>query len=209
MSAVLAIETSTPHASLALWENGVVLHEENFESQRAHNSLIFPALQRLLDWPGELRLLVVGTGPGSYTGVRIGISTALGLALSREIPLIGLPSLPAVVAAPPHFAVIGDARRGLWHFSECQSGRLTAGPKTGTAEEIAEICASSGLPLLTFDPVPPPFGGAQRAVPSAARLAEIAAGLTNSEREALASRPVEPLYLAAPYITTPKPRPSA
>ena len=76
---VLAIETSTPLGSIAVVEqSGNVLFSESFESNRSHNSMLFAPLQRALGTFSEIDAVIVGTGPGSYTGVRIGISAALG-----------------------------------------------------------------------------------------------------------------------------------
>lgn len=201
---ILAVETSTPHASIALWRNGEIVFEESFTSERSHNALVFGPLGRSLEIAGTLRCLVVGTGPGSYTGIRIGIAALLGISLAKVVPLIGLPSLLAW--GEPTYAVVGDARRGSWHFSVI-SGRAIDGPHTGSAAEIEARCTAFSGPIVTFDASPPPFCQAQPVIPAASRLAVAASFLNAPEIAALAAVPVEPCYLAAPFVTTPKIRP--
>jgi tRNA threonylcarbamoyladenosine biosynthesis protein TsaB len=182
------------------------MRQEQFLSERSHHSQIFAALENLLREAEPIDLLVIGTGPGSYTGVRIAISAAIGLSLAQNIPMIGLPSLVAAEGAPGHYAVVGDARRDSWHFSEVRAGVLLCPPVAGSAEEIQARCAGCGVPVLTFDDAPPPFFPAATVKPSASLLAERAAALTIGEREALAAQTIEPLYLAAPFVTVPKAR---
>src|SRR5437868_3831124 len=117
MRSVLAIETSTARGGVALVRDGEVMFERHFVSERSHNSQLFSPLGDALRLGGrDLRAIVVGIGPGSYTGARIGIAAAQGIALSRKVPVIGLRSVLAPVANEPprEFVVCGDARRGMY-----------------------------------------------------------------------------------------------
>ncbi|MBP7951820.1 MAG: tRNA (adenosine(37)-N6)-threonylcarbamoyltransferase complex dimerization subunit type 1 TsaB [Verrucomicrobiales bacterium] len=201
---ILALETSTPQASLAVWRDGGLVREEVFVSERSHNARLFAPLRRALLAAGDLRCLVVGTGPGSYAGVRVGIAAALGISLANNVPLIGWPSLLAVDG--DGYAIVGDARRSTWHFSAVHGGRLD-GPYVGDAQETAARCAAHAGKILTFDAVSPAFCQAESAIPSAVRLVEIVARLPHAEIVRLAAQPVEPLYLAEPFVTSPKLRP--
>ena len=70
---ILALETSTRQASLAVWRDGEVVREWSFCSERSHNSLLFAPLREA--WAvAEPDLMVVGTGPGSYAGVRVALA---------------------------------------------------------------------------------------------------------------------------------------
>lgn len=103
----IAIETSTKSGGVAIaaWNPGMVLEESFIRERRlpaeaAHASLLLPLLQELLDSqgakPSQIALIAVGVGPGSYTGLRVGIATALGLAQAGSIPLAAIGSLAAV-----------------------------------------------------------------------------------------------------------------
>ena len=105
---LLAIELSTPHGSVAVVADGEVVFECSFESKRSHNAQLFEPLAEALKVAGSaLGGVVVGTGPGSYTGVRIGIAAAQGVGLSRSVPVMGMSSLLAATDAD-EFVVIGD-----------------------------------------------------------------------------------------------------
>lgn len=199
---ILALETSTPRGSLALWRDGNVVAEEEFHSDRAHNSVLFAPLDRVLRQAGDLRCIVCGTGPGSYTGVRVGIAAAIGVSLAKNAPLIGMPSVLALPGAC--YAVCGDARRGAWWWAEVEDGALTVPPTAAPLDETAARARAWNGPVFTMDASPPPFCEAVPAVPCAERLAALAAVLPDAEIARLAALPVEPLYLTAPFVTVSK-----
>src|SRR6188508_260420 len=76
---ILAVESSAPRGSLALWRDGRLVDVREFQSERAHNSVLFTPLDAVLRQAEALTLIVCGTGPGSYSGVRIGIAAAIGV----------------------------------------------------------------------------------------------------------------------------------
>lgn len=93
---MLAIDTATESCSVAVWNEGVVA--SRFEiSPREHTQKILPMIKSALDEANltlqSLDALVFGRGPGSFTGVRIGVGIAQGLALGAELPMIGISSL--------------------------------------------------------------------------------------------------------------------
>ncbi len=95
----LAIDTSTDTASLALVEDNEVLAELTWRCGQNHTVQLLPRLMQLLDQT-ELSLqsargIIVARGPGSFNGLRVGISTAKGLAFSLGIPLVGISTLAA------------------------------------------------------------------------------------------------------------------
>jgi tRNA threonylcarbamoyl adenosine modification protein YeaZ len=205
MDTILAIETSTAHGSVARYEEGRPVEVIEFTSDRSHNSVIFEPLRVVLK-AGPPDLIVVGTGPGSYSGIRVGIAAALGISLAHQVPLIGLPSLTAVGEAYglERYAVTGDARRGAWWYAEVESGWLTLPP---VVEDEAAIAArTAGWPgqLITLDAVSPPFCQARAVQPRADVLACRAGGLTVEAVARLAELETEPLYLRAPFITVSK-----
>ena len=200
----LALETSTPQGSLALFDGESLLDIQHFQALRGHNSKIYSHLKLVLDKLGDRRLerLVVGTGPGSYTGVRIAISIADALALSHDAALIGCSSMVAakVGEAEDHYWIVGDARRNSWYRAEVRSGELVGGVVTEPRERWEEAVKGAllaSVPVRTFD-LKSPLEGVEIDVPTAERLGRV------SKLMSPTAGPVEPAYLAPPYITTPK-----
>ena len=80
-------------------------------------------------------LIAVGTGPGSYTGVRIAIAAAQGVALSRNVWCVGWSSLTAPdIEVPDSYPIIGDARRQSFYLARVENGRLLPDLETVSAE---------------------------------------------------------------------------
>ncbi len=92
-----AIDTSTDMASLALIKDGITLTEITWRSGQNHTVQLLPNLEYLLKLtgftPADLSGVVVAKGPGSFNGLRVGISAAKGLAFSLNIPIVGIDSL--------------------------------------------------------------------------------------------------------------------
>jgi len=93
----LAIDTSTDSASLALVQEGKVLAEATWRCGQNHSVELLPRLSQLLNEAKvelqSISCIIVAKGPGSFNGLRVGISTAKGLAFSLGIPIIGVSSL--------------------------------------------------------------------------------------------------------------------
>jgi tRNA threonylcarbamoyladenosine biosynthesis protein TsaB len=121
MSVLLAIDTSAPRLALAvLAGDRVETLVEDMATGQAER--LFPALDELLGRCGvayrDLTRIAVTTGPGSFTGLRIGLSAARGLGLALNIPVLGIPSLFALslAAGCDPVAVLLDAKRGEAYF---------------------------------------------------------------------------------------------
>jgi tRNA threonylcarbamoyladenosine biosynthesis protein TsaB len=99
---ILSIETATPSASAALVDDGRILAECLLSGQKNHSQRLLQIIERLFDWTGSAResidLIAVSVGPGSFTGLRVGISTAQGLAFALDKPLAGVPTLDVVAS---------------------------------------------------------------------------------------------------------------
>ena len=95
----LAIDTSTDNTSLALVDEETVLFELTWRSRQNHTVELLPHLDYLLKQHHldikSISAVIVALGPGSFNGLRVGISTAKGLAMSLDIPLIGISTLSA------------------------------------------------------------------------------------------------------------------
>ncbi|HHU0689301.1 tRNA (adenosine(37)-N6)-threonylcarbamoyltransferase complex dimerization subunit type 1 TsaB [Citrobacter sp. Marseille-Q3906] len=126
---ILAIDTATEACSVALWNDGNI--KAHFElCPREHTQRILPMVQDILADDGttltEIDALAFGRGPGSFTGVRIGIGIAQGLALGAELPMIGVSTLATMAqgawrktGAMRVLAAI-DARMGEVYWAEYQ-----------------------------------------------------------------------------------------
>jgi tRNA threonylcarbamoyladenosine biosynthesis protein TsaB len=117
---VLAIDTSNFAMGIALVEDEIVKGEVITNLKKNHSVRVMPAIQSLLAecevTPKELDLIVVAKGPGSYTGVRIGVTIAKTLAWTLNIPIVGVSSLEVLAANAKYFdgliSPLFDARRG-------------------------------------------------------------------------------------------------
>ncbi|PLS08945.1 tRNA (adenosine(37)-N6)-threonylcarbamoyltransferase complex dimerization subunit type 1 TsaB [Neobacillus cucumis] len=134
---ILAIDTSNYVLGVALLEENQVLGEYITNLKKNHSVRIMPAIQTLMKdcgkEPADLTKIVVAKGPGSYTGVRIGVTIAKTLAWTLHIPLVGVSSLEILAAGTGRYfngyvAPLFDARRGQVYTAlyQYQDGRLTA-----------------------------------------------------------------------------------
>lgn len=211
MSSCLAIETATARGGVAVVRDGVTVYEQHFASERSHNSQLFSPLSEALKLcRSDLRCIVTGTGPGSYTGARIGIAAAQGLGLSLNVPVIGLLSVLAPDAGelPPEFVVCGDARRGKFFTARICHGLLKGEITLHDAEEFKSMrMKDAAVAWFTFDLKPPlELAGITLTSPSPTRLALLASTMTDESLWSLEQRTLEPHYLAAPFVTKAKPR---
>ncbi|MBI6547306.1 tRNA (adenosine(37)-N6)-threonylcarbamoyltransferase complex dimerization subunit type 1 TsaB [Xenorhabdus lircayensis] len=124
---ILAIDTATEACSVALWNKGAV--EAQFEiSPREHTQRILPMVQEVLSKGNvslqQLNALAFGRGPGSFTGVRIGVGIAQGLALGAELPMLGVSSLKTMaqgafrLKGATNVLVAIDARMGEIYWGQ-------------------------------------------------------------------------------------------
>lgn len=117
---VLGLETSGLAGSVALLEDGAVAAERTFREGMRHGRDLVPTIREFLEARGrrvaDLGLIAVGRGPGSYTGLRVGLACAKALAYASGVPLVGVNSLDVTIrnaddiAPGRHAAVVLDAR---------------------------------------------------------------------------------------------------
>lgn len=119
---LVAIDTGTDHASLALHDGFQVRVEHTWEAPRRHTTELTPRLAAALGQldlgPQHLSGIAVARGPGSFTGLRIGMAVAKGLALAQGLPLVGVPTLDVVAAAQ------GRDPRPLYAILQAGRGRI-------------------------------------------------------------------------------------
>jgi len=196
----LAIETSTGNGSLALSEDGRTLFQERFMADRGHGAGLFANLERAREIAPHWDQIVVGLGPGSYSGVRIAIAAAVGLEFATKAKVLGIPSILALETPAQKYLSVGDARRDSFYFAIVHDGECVSGPMLLDAAALtAELSAHENLPVLSSAPIAG-FPNLQICFPSAerlARLAEMGRGISMRDN-------LEPIYLRDPHITQPK-----
>src|ERR1700733_8857013 len=123
----LAIDTSSSVGSIALGNQQVVVQAIEFKGPQRHSASLFPALSRLGIPRLKLRRIIVGIGPGSFSGIRVALAAAQGLALVQNVPVVGICS--AWSAALQHktatrLGVFADAKRREAFVTVFKNGEL-------------------------------------------------------------------------------------
>jgi len=195
---ILALDSSTENGAAVLVDGGRVVREVDFAGGRARaGGGAAGALREFSDQP--VGCVIVGTGPGSYNGIRSSVAAAWGFALGRGIPLHAASSLLAL--APGEYLAIGDARQDRFYFAHVRDQDFVVEPMLVTRGVLLQkLDTHPDLPALT------PTGGAR--VPSGARPAfpnpVLLAGLAGGEPVPAGEIP-RPIYLKPPHITPPRP----
>jgi len=214
MPATLILETSTPVASLCLLRADGTIHEHTFRSDRNHNSALFGPLRELLANAGEIGLVLVGSGPGSYSGTRVGIAAAQGVAIAMECPAVAIPSVLAVepVSSGLPCLAVGDARRGTYWSARIEHTSIMQVPRLETSEAWQNNLTQAqadGCSLFSFeDPShwPLPHGvNIATLLPRARLLLSAWHSADDNTRTTWRSQTPQPLYLKPPHITKAKP----
>ena len=204
---VLAIDTATTDlvAGVVDTATGDTLAEA-VTATRAHNEQLVPTVQSLLDEAGrafaDLGAIVVGCGPGPFTGLRVGMATASALGQALSIPVHGVCTHDAVGAGLAGDAlVVTDARRREVYWARYTDGARVAGP---------EVCKPADLPVDAVDmlSVPDNIEVAVDAAESTYRAPQ-PAGLVAVARLDQAPEPLVPLYLRRPDAVPPKQAPKS
>lgn len=149
---LLAVDTSTTQVGVALYDGAQVIGEFAWRSSQRHTVELAPAISDLLTRCGltmdDVHSLGVALGPGSFTSLRVGLALVKGLALSKQIPLIGIPTLDILAHAQPTselpLAVAIQAGRSRfamgWYKSLGKGWQAQGGGRIVTLEEInAEV----------------------------------------------------------------------
>ena len=191
---ILSLDASTQRGSVALVQTEHVARELFPETPRGRGGELFSALEKLLHDASTIRRVVVGIGPGSYNGVRSAIATAWGIAIARNIPLVGISSILGF--DDEEYFAVGDARRQQYFLAQVRHGSVVTEPRLLTRERLeAEVQNAPHLPIFASAPIEFLPEVIVR-TPSAARLGALAADWAPNHPQ--------PLYLKAAHITTPR-----
>jgi tRNA threonylcarbamoyladenosine biosynthesis protein TsaB len=212
---VLAIDTALAACSAAVLdtEHGGIVASESLPMLRGHAEALMPLLQRVMQQAGfgfaNIDRIAVTTGPGSFTGLRVGIAAARGIALAAEKPAVGLSTLSAYaaphIASDERFPVVAaiDARHNHVYLQLfAPGGSLFTAPRLAPLREAVKAAAETSsfitgsaaqlvaAGLTADDPVPVAVDAS--AAPDIAWVARM--GAVVPEEQA----PLKPQYLRAP-----------
>jgi tRNA threonylcarbamoyladenosine biosynthesis protein TsaB len=219
---VLACDTTQGACSAALWHRGEVVAARLDEMQRGHAEALLPCLAEIKrgapDIWARIDALAVTVGPGTFTGVRVGVSAMRGLSLAMGVPVAGFCTLHIMAlggVSPRRRLVAVDARRDTYYTQICtKEGTPCEAPTARSLADCLAIGADDGAQMAVIgtgataictpentrfsaDAAPP--------WPQASVLATHAASLSMHE---LAALPATPLYLRPPDATLPDPQKS-
>jgi len=218
---ILALDTGSPLVSVALARDGVVIAARSVEQERSSTRLL-EMVREVLEEAGievgDLRGIAVLRGPGSFTGLRIGLATTLGLHQALGVPATAIPSLPVLAASAeaveePVIAVV-DALRGDWSAQAfTASGQPLGEMELMPGPELPRLARGGHAAVIGF--------GASRLAelpgwPADLRVIEPGPLAPTAARRAAAPETVwDPgllttaIYSRPPAITLPKPRAAA
>ena len=136
MTISLAIDTATSRTIVGVIDDGKVVFEAFHEGATEHGFAITELVIKALEICSKPDQVVVGMGPGPFTGLRVGITFANSFALAREIPVIGVCSLDAIVVDQNEYIVAIDARRKEIYWAKYKDGLRISGPTVSKPAEV-------------------------------------------------------------------------
>jgi tRNA threonylcarbamoyladenosine biosynthesis protein TsaB len=148
---VLGLDTATKACSVAVWRHGAVLAHECVRMERGHTEVLIPMVERVLGAAAlafrNLDLVAVTVGPGAFTGLRVGLAAARGIALAADVPCIGVTTLEAIAAAVPRrerdgriVLVVLETKRGDFYAQAFSSeGVGLAAPQAVDAAVLPDL----------------------------------------------------------------------
>ena len=204
---LLAFDTATAVVTVALHDGRSVLAEANAEGAVRHAEALVPSIASVLQQAGasrtELTDIVVGVGPGPFTGLRVGLVTARTLALTLDVPVYGVCTLDVLAAeavdtgaVTTPFLVASDARRKeVYWASYDEHGRRLDGPQVSRPADVATDGPVVGAGASLYPEAFPQAVGPEH--PDARWLAAV---VTDERAELLDP---DPLYLRRPDVAAP------
>lgn len=133
----LVIDTSTTRTSCALFKGSELLFEGHHDGATEHAEALPKLVAQALEIEEKIDQVVVGMGPGPFTGLRVGIVFAQTFAAARNISWVGVCSLDGIDIDSQSYIVATDARRKEIYWAHYQDGERIKGPFVGKSEELA------------------------------------------------------------------------
>jgi len=194
----LAIETSTSQGSIALGNDKVIVQTIDLSPDKRHSTSLYPALTRLGLPRLRLRRIIVGLGPGSFSGIRVGIAAAQGIALVQNVPVLGICSAWSAAVQYPQVTRLGvfaDARRREAFCTAFKNGALDRETYLLPMADLEDHVSKFTL-AVSSEPLP---GIATRVFPRARDLLSFPDGFPGW----VTQQPLEPIYLRDPTVALP------
>ena len=145
---LLALETATGTCGVAVLRDDAVIAQAHLHRPRVHSERLTPLVEDILDHAGvaakALDAVAVSMGPGSYTGLRIGVSTAKGWAMAADAALVGVPTLDAYAAQLRSVVASGDVVCALL---DARRDEVYAGAYRMTTDGMEEHAPTKALPV--------------------------------------------------------------
>ena len=142
---ILGADTSLPILSVALVKDGQLLGATALEGRSSRNEKLLPAIDWLLGETGSDRksidLFAVTRGPGSFTGVRIGLATMQGMALALDKPVCAMSTHEAIAPDRGRWLIVDDAGRGELYVSMFDAGEEIMAPRLARTDALAQLGA--------------------------------------------------------------------
>jgi tRNA threonylcarbamoyl adenosine modification protein YeaZ len=223
----LAIDTSSNNVGIALSQKGEILASLNWETRQNHTVELLPNLVCLSQQIGvpldSIQAIIVARGPGSFNGLRVGMSTAKGLALSLNIPLLGIDTFEAeaflfafsgLPVRPVHKAGRDELATALYRQRDSQLHRL----EKENITTVGALCRLTKQRTVFCGEIPPYVVtelqrnlGNRAIIPQVCNVSPVRSlamlgwqKLNRGERDNPIT--VQPLYLRPPHITAPRKR---
>jgi tRNA threonylcarbamoyl adenosine modification protein YeaZ len=189
----LALDTSSSVGSVALGNSQVVVQSIEFQGPQRHSASLFPALVRLGIPRLKLRRIIVGLGPGSFSGIRVSLAAAQGIALVQGIPVVGICSAYSVAIqhrTVTRLGVFADAKRREAFCTVFRKGEIEVDTYLIPMAEIEEHASKFTL-AVSAEPI---AGIPVRCPPRAQDLLTLPDNLPGWQTQ----QPLEPIYLREP-----------
>ena len=220
--AILGIETGGRSCSVAILKDGLPVAHEYVATDHGHATMLMPMIERVRTKAGcdyaDLDRIAVTVGPGSFTGIRVGLAAALGLSLASGVPVVGVSSFHVVgagILSGPDVRdfrafVLLDSRREEPFLVELGvDNDFKAPPAVTSVADLDALLAAAGPSIVIGDAPavargPKHFPQHVRLVPAAPDALFVAHLAADSERRF--DLPPKPVYVRAPDVTMPKPK---
>jgi tRNA threonylcarbamoyladenosine biosynthesis protein TsaB len=215
---VLALDSAGSACSAALWQDGRIAAHRFAEMEHGHAEALIPMVQAVMGEAGiaysDLDLIAAGTGPGSYTGVRVGLAAARAIASAAGKPLTGVSNFDAMLAAcapdVPQLVALDTRRADLYIQLFAPNGQAESPPTIIGEDRLADLFGAVEHVLIAGDAAP----RAANLLTAAGRTAKVHASAHHADARCIArlaierwqregkTRTADPIYLRPPDART-------